>query len=174
MCVCFCVRESQVSQGEGWSKTAQVRLFLARAEYAWQWFVYTLSKHADNGSRWERDRCRAGSLQQPCALTGLPALGVNTVLSNTQPDGTTSMSRPPLGVPRCLRDGLFTGGLQFVRTLKWACTVSGWARMWGLWGLAQRGASMPLVIINQRDVKPIITFHMVRKLLQHIYYHSQH
>ncbi len=33
---------------------------------------------------------------------------------------------------------------------------------------------MPLVIINQRDAKAVITFHMVRKLLQQKYYHSQH
>ena len=38
--------------------------------------------------------------------------------------------------------------------------------------LAQRGASMPLVIINQRDVKAVITFHMVRKLQRHMEDHS--
>lgn len=51
-----------------------------------------LSKHTDNSSRWELDRCRAGRLRQACVLTGLPALGVNTVLANTEPDATEKMN----------------------------------------------------------------------------------
>lgn len=49
--VCFCVCECQVSRGEAWSKTAQVGLFPAKAEYTWQWFVWpwvnTLTTVAD-------------------------------------------------------------------------------------------------------------------------------
>lgn len=40
----------------------------------------------------EPNRCRAGWLKKPGVLTGPAALGVNTVLANTEPDATENMN----------------------------------------------------------------------------------
>lgn len=61
LCVC------QVSGGgEGWSKTPQARLFLVRSGVYLAVICLARSKHTDNSSRWERDRCRAGVRWQAC------------------------------------------------------------------------------------------------------------
>lgn len=89
VCVCFCVSGESgwrmIKDGTSQAILSQSRIYLAVIFLA-------LSKPTDNSSRWELDRCGAGGLRQPSALTGLLALGVNTVLANTEPDVTGKMN----------------------------------------------------------------------------------
>lgn len=134
-------------------------------------------KHTDNSSRWELDRCRAGWLQRPGAPTGLR---LSTVLANREPDASEKMNDQVWADPHWVFCGAsemdyYWGGLLFVSVLetsvpcKWMSTNVRFVRV-----SSKRCKSMPLVIINQWEVKAVITFHMVRELLQQIYYHSQH